>query len=317
MRCEKPVPVTSQAGSPTKEPIIPERVGIVCAYVACALVWGTTWFAIRLSVAPDGFPPFMSVAMRCTVAALIVAAFSLAGKVKTQKPSSDQILWLALAGALSAVGFGLVYTAEKWISGGICSILNATSPLLMALVATLTGAERVSRGSVIGSVLAFGGILLIFQERVHASADQALGICLMLGSVLLAVINNVILKRHTREQHPLASTGAFAIVCAIIFWILTGAVEARPLPMPLPVVPALAVGYLGIFGSVVAFASYFYLIKRVPLMTITSLVFFPPMIALLVDAIWEKTVVLGPESYLGIAVTLLGVAVSVFSPKAT
>jgi drug/metabolite transporter (DMT)-like permease len=255
--------------------------------------------------------------MRCTLAALIVATFSLAGKVKTQKPSSDQIFWLVLAGAFSALGFGLVYTAEKSISGGICSILNATSPLLMALVATLTGAERVSRGSLIGSFLALVGILLIFQERVHASADQAVGICLMMGSVLLAVINNVILKKHTKQQHPLASTGAFAVVCAIVFWILTGAVEARPLPMPLPVVPALAVGYLGVFGSVVAFSAYFYLIKRVRLMTLTTLVFFPPIIALVVDALWEKAVVLGPESYLGIAVTLMGVAVCVFSPKAT
>src|SRR5262249_40172559 len=213
MRCEKPMPTTIQAGSPPKEPLIPERVLIVGCYIACALIWGTTWFAIRLSVAADGFPPFMSVAMRCTLAALIVAAISLAGKIKTQKPSSDQMLWLVLAGAFSAMGFGLVYTAEKWISGGICSILNATSPLLMALVATVTGAERVSKGSIAGSLLAFGGIYLIFQERVHASPDQALGICLMMGSALLAVINNVILKKHTRQQHPLASTGAFAVAC--------------------------------------------------------------------------------------------------------
>lgn len=315
MHCENRVSLTTPVAAPAGKPLVPEKVGIVAAYVVCSLIWGTTWFAIRVCVSPGGFPPFMSVAMRCTVAALVIGALCLAGKVRTPKPSSDQVPWLAVAGIFTAVGFGLVYMAERWISGGLASILNATAPLMMALIATLTGAERVSRKSVFGSLVALCGIVLLFQDRLNASADQALGVCLFLGSVILSAINNVILKRHTREQHPLASVGAFSVVCATAFWALSGAIEMRSVPMPLPVVPTLAVGYLGVFGSVVALGAYFYLIKRVRLMTLATLVFFPPVIALVVDAVWEKAVALGPGSYLGIAVTLLGVAVSIFSAK--
>ncbi|HEY9870175.1 MAG TPA: EamA family transporter [Candidatus Obscuribacterales bacterium] len=314
MQCEEPVS-HSPAGGQDKNHSPPRTAWVVLAYAVCALTWGTTWFAIRLSVSPDGFPPFMSVALRFTIASLVIAALWLGGMITVSRPSTGQTGWLGLAGILSAVGFGLVYTAEKWISGGLAAILNATTPVMMALVALATREERVSRRSLAGSVLALAGIFLIFRDRAGASADQAVGMGLFLVSVLLTAITNVILKRNTKEQHPLASTGAFSFGCAVAFWLLSVTVEHRPVPSPLPLVPALAVAYLGIFGSVVALGAYFYLIKHVRLMTLTTLVFFPPVIALFVDALWEKTVVLGPESYLGIAVTLAGVAVSVLPSR--
>ena len=314
MRSEKPLCSASPAVTERHRNIF-ERLAVAGAYIACAVIWGTTWFAIRISVSPEGFPPFMSVALRFTVATLVIAGLWLAGKVSLTRPSAGQAGWLALAGLLSGVGFALVYLAEKWITGGIASILNATTPLMMAIVATVTGEERVSRRSVAGSLLAVCGISFIFRDHLGASAEQGLGVCLLLGSVLLTAINNVILKRNTREQHPLASTGAFSLACAVAFFILSALVEHRPIPSPIPLMPALAVVYLGIFGSVVAFGAYFYLIKHVRLMTLATLVFFPPVIALVVDAFWERSVVLGPESYLGIAVTLAGVAVSVLPSR--
>ncbi len=84
---------------------------------------------------------------------------------------------------------------------------------------------------------------------------------------------------------------------------------------PVPLVPSLAVVYLGIFGSVTAFVAYFYLLKRVRLMTISTLVFYPPLIALGVDALLEKSFTPTPGTYLAMGITLLGVGVSLFGPR--
>jgi drug/metabolite transporter (DMT)-like permease len=76
-------------------------------------------------------------------------------------------------------------------------------------------------------------------------------------------------------------------------------------------VPTLALLYLTIFGTLIAFASFFYLLKHTRLSTAMTLSFVTPMIALLIDAFFEKHNVLTPETYLGIAVVLIGVIISV------
>ncbi|HUS64275.1 MAG TPA: EamA family transporter, partial [Kofleriaceae bacterium] len=68
--------------------------------------------------------------------------------------------------------------------------------------------------------------------------------------------------------------------------------------------------YLAVLGSVVTFVCYFYLLQRVTLMTASTLVLIQPVIALLVDAAWERDIRLAARSYIGVAVTLAGVALN-------
>ncbi len=110
---------------------------------------------------------------------------------------------------------------------------------------------------------------------------------------------------------PLASTGVFLGTSAVVLGVAGAVVERRPLPWPPPPGPTLALLYLALVGSVVVFAGYFWLLGRVSLMTLSTLVLVEPIIALAVDAVWERGVVLVPRSYLGIALTFAGVGVSI------
>jgi drug/metabolite transporter (DMT)-like permease len=91
--------------------------------------------------------------------------------------------------------------------------------------------------------------------------------------------------------------------------VLALVAEGKPPPWPLPLKPTLAVLYLAVVGSVVAFASYFYLLQRVRLATASTLVLLPPIVALIVDAIWEAEKI-ATLTYVGAGVTLAGVGMN-------
>jgi drug/metabolite transporter (DMT)-like permease len=332
MQCEEKTLTTEQVATPERRPI---EIGVILAYIACILIWGTTWFAIRVCIGQEGYPPFLAGGMRFAIAGTLGVGLILMflhgrhflpqkhrGSVKPLPLYPDTTTtghwsWLTLASVLGTFGAGMVYTAEHWVSGAVCSIVNSTTPLVMALIATLTGAERVSRSSVIGSMIGFLGIAIVFHERLNVSVGEAIGIGLMLGSVILAATNNLIVKKYLTGFHPIMCVVVFNLVSCVMFlgWSVGPAKE--PVLTAPPLVPTMAVVYLAVFGSMLAFGLYFYLIKRISLMAISALVLFPPVIALVVDSIWEKDCTLSMSSYVGIAVTLAGLAISLFAPKET
>jgi drug/metabolite transporter (DMT)-like permease len=280
------------------------------AYVVCALVWGTTWYAIRVCIGPGGYPPFLSAALRFTVAALILGVVMALGFGKP-RPRRHAIAWLGVAGLLNAAGYALVYRAEQDIAGGVAAVLYGTMPLITATIAGITGTERLRPSAVAGDLVGLAGIALIFWDRMAVSSGQALGVVLVVGSVVCASTFSVILKRHASASSAFANTAVFFPATAAALWALTAAVERTPLPSPLPVAPTAALLYLAVMGSVVTFGAYFYLVRHVRLATVTTLVLLEPVGALFVDALFERRAHTSPLTYLGAAITLSGVLATI------
>jgi drug/metabolite transporter (DMT)-like permease len=283
------------------------------AYLACALIWGTTYFAIRLCIGPGAYPTYVAAALRFVVAALVLGGIVAFGGARPLPRGRRAWAWLIAAGLFNFAGYALVYTAEESIPGALGAVIYGTAPLMTGVVAAVSGVERPSRAAILGALVALGGIGLIFWERLTVSASQSAGVIMVLTSVLLSSGYNVILKRQARGQHPLATNAVFLGTTAIAMSLLALG-HGQPVPWPPPAVPTAAVLYLAIIGSVVAFASYFYLLQRTKLMTSSTLVLWPPIVALVVDAIWESQKI-APLTYVGVAVTLVGVGTSLFVGK--
>lgn len=280
------------------------------AYVACALVWGTTWFAIRVCIGPGGYPSFLSAALRFTVATAILAVVLALGLARP-RPDRRAVRWLVLCGLLNAAGYALVYRAEEDVSGGVAAVLYGTMPLVTAAIASLTRTERLRPSAVAGALVGLAGIAVIFRDRMSVSAGQGLGVGLVLCSVACASTFSVILKRHASASNPIANTAVFFPATAAGLWALTAAVERQPLPSPLPFAPTAALLYLAVLGSVVTFAAYFYLVRHVSLATVTTLVLVEPIVALLVDAAFEHRAPASALTYAGAAITASGVLVTI------
>ena len=101
----------------------------------------------------------------------------------------------------------------------------------------------------------------------------------------------------------MSATLIFLAATAAGSWCVPLVKGWQPLPLPLPLKPTLALLYMSIFGSVLAFGCYIYLLKKVSMMAVATLVMIEPVIALGIDHIWEHQVRLETHSYIGATLT--------------
>ncbi len=282
---------------------------IAAAYLACALIWGTTWYAIRRCIGEGGeagFPTLDALALRFAIAAIVIVP--IAARFRPW-PSRRTWLYLGVAGVLDAAGYLLVYVGEERVSGGIAAVVYGTQPLILAVMLTATRMERLTWRHVVGAVISIAGVAVIFFDRLDVSTRQASGVAMVLGSVVVATGYSMVMKRHNQGVHGVVATAIFIAVTAVVLGVIA-LVAYEPIPWPPPGVATFALFYLAVIGSVVAFLSYFWLLGRTSLLLTSTLVFVFPLVALATDALFESEITLGPRAYLGAAITLAGLAVS-------
>lgn len=279
---------------------------VPAAYAACALIWGTTWYAIRVCIAPGAFPTLAALALRFVIATIVLVPFALrAGGW----PRGRAWGYLVAAGILDAAAYLLVYLGEERVSGGVAAVVYGTQPLILGILLSVVRIETITRRHLVGAVISLAGVAVLFLDQLDMSAAQGIGVVLVLGSVVLATIYSAIMKRYGGTVPGVTATTVFLGVTAIVLGIL--ALAARePMPWPPPVLPSLALLYLALLGSAVAFLVYFWLLGKTSLVVTSTLVFVFPIVALVTDTLFERAQPLGAQAYAGAAITLAGLAVS-------
>lgn len=280
---------------------------VVAAYLACALIWGTTWYAIRVSI--TAYPTLVAVALRFAIAAAIL--LPIAARARPW-PRGRVWGWLVVAGVLDAAAYLLVYLGEERVPGAVAAVLYGTQPLILAVLLTATratGIERLTRRHLAGAVISLVGVVVLFLDRLDISGSQAVGVGLIVGSVVAATVYSMIMKRKAADLNGLISTTIFLTVTAVVLGVVALAAPGET-PWPPPVAPTLALLYLAVVGSVGAFLVYFWLLGKVSLQVTSTLVFVFPLIAIATDALFERELPLTARAYLGAAITLGGLAVS-------
>ncbi|MEZ4402446.1 MAG: DMT family transporter [Kofleriaceae bacterium] len=288
---------------------------VVLAYLTCALVWGTTWHVIRICTGPGGYPTLEAAALRFVLATVVLAPVVVALKLGPWPRGRRAWAWIVVAGGLDALSYALVYLGEERVPGGLAAVLFATQPLMLAALLTVTGSERVGRLDLLGAVIALAGVAVIFADRWQVSPRQGVGLVMVLAAVAASTAYSYILKREAQGVHALVSTLLFLAVTSVGLALAVAVRGPQPLPWPLPFGPTAALVYLAVLGSIVTFAAWLWLLQRLSLMATSSLVFVLPVVALFVDAIWEREVRVGLRTYLGSVVVFAGLAVALFAGR--
>ena len=245
------------------------------------MIWGSTYLAIRIAI--ETLPPFLMAGVRFVVAGTVLVGWSrLRGSAL---PTRIQWRNTAVVGAmLLLVGNGAVVWAEQWVPSGLVALLVATVPLWIVLVDWGWG-ERRPPGPwlVLGLAWGLAGVaLLVGTEGIGIAVGKPLlGAGVVLVGALSWAAGSIVARDAAMPSSPAMTVGAEMLCGGGLLLILSLAV-GEPAAFRLPDVTlrsVLARLYLIVFGALVAFSAYIWLLGRVPAARVSTYAYVNPVVA--------------------------------------
>jgi drug/metabolite transporter (DMT)-like permease len=246
------------------------------------VVWGSTYLGIRVAI--DTIPPLLMTSARFLLAGVLLYGFALwRGEVAASRPGPKQWLFaLAIGGALLVGGNGGVVLAERTVPTGVVALIVATVPLWMALIDRIAFHHRLNWRVVTGLVVGFGGVAFLLGSPGPGRIDP--------GGALLALLSPVcwatgsVFARHARLSiRPMVGTAMQMLSAGVVLAIFgTIAGEWRQVHLSaISLSSVLALAYLVVFGSLIAFSAYVWLLKAAPLSLVSTYAYVNPVVAVL------------------------------------
>jgi drug/metabolite transporter (DMT)-like permease len=238
---------------------------IIIPFIIFTGVWGSTWIVIRDQLGP--VPPQWSVAYRFMIAAV---AMALVAKIKGQSLKMDRgglVAALVLGVTQFSVNFNSVYLAERYITSGVVATVFALLLIPNSLLAWAFLKQKPNARFLGAGLVAVAGVALLFVHELGSSPmdgrDIAVGLAFTLLGLLGASAANVYQAGERARRYPLLALLAWSMAIGAILDIALACLVAGP-----PVVEARAgywagVLYLALFGSVLCFALYFPVVRKI------------------------------------------------------
>ena len=248
------------------------------AFAFCCSVWGSTFLFIRMG--NDTTPPVWGAAVRLAIASVLFVLVAWALRAPWPRGAQLRAAWW-----FGIVDFGvslpLLYWGEERVPSGIAAVMFATIPLSTSVFAHLAGLEPLRPRVVGASLLAIGGVALLFSSSLAGTYEPARLVAVWLAATT-AALAGVLLKRAP-GSHPFAMNawahGIGAVICVVASRALG---EPQLVPQAAAWIP---IGYLTLVGSIGAFATFAWLLQHWPVTRISFIAVIVPVVALVLGIV--------------------------------
>ncbi|MEK7465855.1 MAG: EamA family transporter [Planctomycetota bacterium] len=253
---------------------------IALALSSVYLIWGSTYLAIRFAI--DSLPPFSMAGVRFFIAGAAMMAFV---KVRTGvRVQAAHWPGASLVGGLMLLGGnGAVCWAEKTVPSGLASLIIATVPLwAVAIGALLPGGRLPGFRVVAGIVIGLAGVALLVRPWQSGAVDPA-GAGALLFAAASWALGSVLSKRVRLPESMLLAT-AMEMIAGGALLVAVGAAAGewgRFDPGAVTTKSVLAMAYLAVFGSIVGFTAFVWLLRETSPVVATSYAYVNPFVAVL------------------------------------
>jgi drug/metabolite transporter (DMT)-like permease len=257
------------------------------------VIWGSTYLAIRVAVHPThgvGLPPLLLAGARFCFAGLVLLAISVRRPAHDGRPDPlGRRQWVSAAViglSLLLGGNGLVSIAEQHIDSGVAAVVIATVPIWAALGGAASGQERVGLRHGVGLVLGFVGVAALVVGSGSGRVD-VVGVLTVLGAALSWAGGSVWSRTAPLVRRPLVMTG-MEMLCGGIGCLTVGAAIGETGKLHLAAAPArawIALAYLVVAGSMVAYTAYAWLLHNARLSLVTTYAYVNPLVAVVLGAV--------------------------------
>lgn len=246
------------------------------------LVWGSTYLFIRIGV--ETMPPLLMAAARNLLAGVIL--FPIALRRVRRWPTRQEWLSCAVVGVLLLVANGVVGVGEKTVPSSLAALLIATVPLwLLGIDAGLNHA-RLGLAPLAGLLLGLAGVALL-SGLGGGGTISVVGALTILGAAAMWALGTIMARRGTLPSSPALASGMEMLIGGAALLILSTATgEFSSLHLGhVSTRSWLALAYLIVIGSIVAFSAYGIAVRTLPTATVATYAYVNPVIAVLLGAL--------------------------------
>jgi drug/metabolite transporter (DMT)-like permease len=271
--------MTTVARSPVRR-----RVGgqIIAAFAAVYVIWGSTYLFIRIAV--ETMPPLLMAGVRYIIAGGVLLAITS----RMRKPADDPIgrpQWraCAIAGALLLLlGNGGIAYGEQFVASGVVALEVATVPLFIAILGAVFLGQRVRRIAIAGIVIGLVGTAVLLRPGGGGAADPG-HMLLVLVSPLAWAIGSLYTTRGPLPKRAMVATG-MEMLCGGVMLVIAGLAigEASTVHLEkISVASWLSLLYLIVFGALLGFSAYVWLLGHAPTTAVATYAYVNPLVAVL------------------------------------
>jgi drug/metabolite transporter (DMT)-like permease len=305
---------------PSRSSVLPVAVALGTVYV----VWGSTYLAIAYVV--ETLPPLLSAAVRFLTAGGLLVAFLVAqdrwrrrrDPAAPRLPRASLVEWrtaLIVGGLLLLGGNGLVMLSEQTVPSGIAAVMIAATPIWMSVFDSLLTRRAPSRLAIGGLVVGLVGVAILLLPTSGVGALDPFGIGLLVIAEIAWAAGSLYARRGPLPANALLGTGMEQLAGGLLLaaaGLLIGELGRTDLAA-VSVQSLVGLAYLIVFGSLVAFTAYTWLLNHAPITTVATYAYVNPVIALALG-ILIRGESLTPRSMLAI-VLIIGAVVAMVSGR--
>ncbi len=280
-------------------------LAIWSALAAVYVIWGSTYLAIAIAV--QTLPPLFSAGLRfCLAGVVLLGVIAVRRGLQVGR---DQVVAAAPVGLLLIVGGnGFVVLAERTVPSGLTALIIASVPLWIVIFRRVAG-DRIHPSTFIGVAVGFAGVAFLVVPRGASGAVDTGGILLLLVATISWALGTFLSPRLRMPRSGLLSTGIQQLAGGLVLLVAGAAMGelAHLEPSKWSTSSLLAMVYLVVFGSLVAFTAYGWLLQHAPVSLVATYAYVNPVVAVLLGALVLAEPIT-PSIVLGAAIIVAAVA---------
>ncbi|WP_064966344.1 EamA family transporter [Tenacibaculum ovolyticum] len=254
---------------------------IVAAFLSIYVIWGSTYLFNKIAVTE--IPPLYLGGIRFFTAGTLIMIIAKSMKISIKLTKRQFVNSVIAAFLFLVYGNGVFVWALKYVDSGFAALLAATQPLFVLFLLRLLDGQRMQRKSIIGVLFGiFGMYLLVSQKEISTSEGSVLGIFMILSCVLSWSYGTVFVSKADLPKNYLVSTGYQMLIAGFLLGmssLIFKETWISPLNWTLKTQGSLL--FLIIFGGIIAFTSFNYLLKVVSPEKVATSAYVNPVIALI------------------------------------
>lgn len=259
-----------------------EKIKEILAYISVCIFWGSTYLAIRIGVAE--LPPMFFAGVRFLIAGSLVLVFAYIKKIEFPKTFTE-IRKISIVGILLLfVCNGSMVWAEQSVPSNIAAILAATVPLFMALIEFIIWGKKINMKALSGLLVGFGGVVVLMTSHSTTGELNIKYTVLILFSAFMWAVGSIYSQSFKASGNIITHIGIQMLASSAVL-LVTAMFLGEFSRIRIGFKGAVATAYLVVFGSLIGYSCYIYILKKWPSAKAGTYAYVNPMVAVLLGTI--------------------------------